>query len=106
MSVRTIGLVAGFGICSVLAGGFLLSHQAWAQNTSPRLPGQDTPMLVCYQNGQQIFQIGPLTSVTQAGGESYLDYRQKDGSRGQVRIVGTAVCLVTTNPPAPMAKNQ
>jgi len=83
------------------AVGLPLTAPVLAQNTSPLLMPKDAPTLVCYQNGRQIFQVGPLQSMSQAGGEAYLDFQHQDGSRGQVRIVGTAVCLVIVHPPAP-----
>lgn len=93
--------------CAVVVAlsGLFSTEPAWGQSGAPLLEPRDAPTLACYQNGRQIFQVGPLRSLSQAGGEAYLDFRHEDGSRGQVRIVGSAVCLVIAHPPAPSTKN-
>jgi hypothetical protein len=97
--VAFICFAAGITIVLVTAGRAPL-----AQGQIPAPIAEEAPTLVCYQNGRQIFQVGPLSSISQAGGEAYLDFRHENGARGQVRIIGSAVCLVTANPPAPSAK--
>lgn len=92
-------LIAGLAAAALPPGA-----AAWAQGPLPAPIAEESPTLVCYQNGRQIFQIGPLDSISQAGGEAYLAFQHQDGSRGQVRIIGSAVCLVTAHPPAPSAK--
>jgi hypothetical protein len=100
------GFAAVLGMAAVLTAMFVpAGREPLAQGQIPAPIVDETPTLVCYQNGRQIFQVGPLKSFSQAGGETYLDFLHEDGSRGQVRIVGSAVCLVTANPPAPSAKN-
>ena len=93
-------VAAGAAAMLVTAGG-----EPSAQSQVPAPIAEEAPTLVCYQNGRQIFQVGPLSSISQAGGEAYLDFRHENGARGQVRIIGSAVCLVTAHPPAPSAKN-
>lgn len=79
--------------CAALAFIGIFSHPAMGQTA--RLFQNSPVSMRCFQNGKEIFAIGPLQSLSQVGVERTVEFITEDGRPGQIRVVGTVTCIAT-----------
>ena len=86
--MKRVMIIMGLAGVLVLAGARI----AWPQ--TKQLFNERPVTVACFQNGVQIFTLGPLKSFAQVGEQRSVEYIQVDENPGQIRVIGTATCVL------------